>query len=160
MIDRATVDSLGDYLARIAEIIAEKGWAVQAVGGDTAAESFCYTVGLAQMGHPELWIGTLDPRQGGGILNAVAQAGIDGKVNFAPGEVDVAYSTPFRLHGPVDPEAAEAFVALRLQGDLPGIPGVEVRMLQVLWPDEAGRFPGDDGYDAGRFPQRLLEVVA
>ena len=156
-----TADPLGEYVARMAEIIAEKGWAVQAVGAATAPESFCYTVGLAQRGLPELWLGTLAPAQAGGILNAVAQAAIDGAVVLLPGAiVDVAYSTPFRLRGPVDPEAAEAFVALRLQGDLPGIPGVPVRVLQVLWPDQEGLFPDDPGYDQARFPQRLLEVTA
>jgi hypothetical protein len=140
------------------DLIAEHGWSLQTVLGDEHSYGFTYTVGLTAKGLPELLLDTLAPRQAGPVLNACA----DHMVEHGPLEVPDPsvllrlpdWSVPFRLHGPIDPQAAEAFLALRFAED----PG-EVRLLQVLWPDEEGRYPGDDGYDVETFPQRLMPVA-
>jgi hypothetical protein len=64
--------------------------------------------------------------------------------------VDAGFSVPFRLRGPVT--GAEVYIAERLQPDLP------VTVLQVLWPDPAGRFPDEPGYDHAGFPQQVLDL--
>jgi hypothetical protein len=143
-----------EYLDGLRATIAKHGWAVQGVFAAEGQEggSFSYTVGMTEAGLPELWVDSLDPRMAAGILNAVGQVQCSRGVAL-DGEVDAGYSVPFRVRGPVDNEAAEAFTALAMY---PHPQIVEVR--QVLFPDAAGRFPDEDGYDAEALPQRVLPL--
>lgn len=141
------------YLRTVVEKIIDYGWALQTVfdpDGDPA-KMFTYTAGLTDRGLPELWIATLAPEQAGRILNSVAELVVDGLPPTPGSVVDAGWSTPFRFHGPCDLEAVEVGVAVTLA------PG-PVTLLQVLWPDTAGLYPGDVGYDEARFPQRLLPL--
>lgn len=146
------------YWNEMAGMIARVGWAVQGVFGETPEDMFSYTIGLTDKGLPELWIGTLGPQQSQPVLNGLAELALSrhGRGEALPiGEpIDAEYSVPFRLRGPVDVEAAEAFGAVRWAIDKP------VTLLQVLWPDNEGRFPDQDGYDQGHFPQRVLPLAA
>lgn len=149
---RPTRAQLDAYTVQLVDIIEKVGWAVQGVFGDQdetgLAVSFCYTVGLTEASLPELFIDRLSPSQGQPILNALATKMRAGET-FAPGDtVDIEYSVPFRLRGPVDTAEAEANTARRLYG--------EIDLWQVLWPDREGRFPDEEGYDHVAFPQRLI----
>lgn len=149
-IQRKAVDG---YLQQVVDLIDKHGWAVQGVfGQDHAWEAFSYTVGLTAEGLPELWIGSLGPTQSTPILNALAERLVTERALPADEPVDVGYSVPFRIRGPVEYSAAEAFVAGRLYDD------ANVTVLQVLFPDAAGVFPDEDGYDNARFPQRVLPL--
>lgn len=143
---------MDEYLQGVAALVEQHGWAVQAVFGDQPGEAFSYTVGLTDKGLPELWLGSIGPDAATEILNACARwllaAGADGLVNGA--EFDAEFSVPFRLRGPCSLQAAEVKVAQALH------PLSEVAVWQVLWPDEAGLFPADEGYDTVKYPQRLL----
>ena len=136
------------YLANAIDLIAEHGHMIQGVIGDPP---FTYTTGLTTRALPELWLGGLTIEQGGGILNAVADRMRDHGQPPAGTPFEVGYSVDFMLHGPVDPEAAEANMAIYLYE--------EVTVMQVLWPDGDDRFPNDSEYDHLTYPQRLLPLL-
>lgn len=143
--------NLDAYLAMVRTKIDDEALVVQHVlpaGGGPGGYS--YTLGLTDEALPELWIDGLRPKHAAQILEDVAvKATVGGGVE--PGVVDVGWSTPLRIRGPVAVEEAEVFVASQMWPH----PYV-VSVMQVCWPDTAGRFPDDDGYDGARFPQRLL----
>lgn len=148
--DPAAMDA---YLGRVASIIDEHGVMLQVVFGDSVADAFTYTVGLTGRGLPELWLGTLAPAQAGPILNAAAKKQRARGGAFQPGRLDLEFSVDFRVHGPVDVDEAAVGVARQMH------PLSDVVVLQVLWPDEAGLFPDEPGYDERRFPQRVLPLA-
>ncbi len=139
-------------LGKLAELIAEHGWAVQGVFGDTRDSVFSYTVGLSERSLPEFWLGTLDPRQAQPILNNLARLALSRGRLPVDEPIDIEWSIPFRLRGPVDKQASEAFAAKALYG------WEAVEVVQVLWADRQGRFPDEEGYDGEGFPQRLLPL--
>jgi hypothetical protein len=140
------------------DIIARRGWMVQGVFGTEEspkvagfAEAFSYTVGLTKADRPELYLDMLGPQQATPILNRIAEK-VDGGWDPTHGElVDAEYSVKFRMHGPIDPDKAQMNTALRYFPD-------DVTAWQVLFPDTAGKYPGDDGYDMA-LPQRLMELA-
>lgn len=145
---------LDAYMVKMMDGIHEHGWMIQGVFG-TADDpgSFSYTAGLTGTGHPELFIDTLAPNQAGGILNAVARLVRDDKLTPRQGEqFDAEYSCPFAWHGPIDADEAEVNTTRSIYGR-------DITVWQVLWPDTEGRFPGADGYDDDRFPQRLMPLA-
>lgn len=142
-----------EYLTGLEELVAEHGFAVQGVFGDTADESFSYTVGMTKAGLPELWIATLDPRMAAQLLNALGALQLSSDKPLE-GEVDCGWTVPFQVRGPVDVEAASVGVALKLYPH-PQL----VTVSQVMFPDPAGRFPDDEaGYDFASLPQRVLAL--
>lgn len=146
--------STNPLLGALAEMVERSGWALQGVFGDTVESVFTYTVGMTERGLPELWIGSLDPSQGGAILNDLGRLHVAREGGLQPGEpVDAEWNVPFRLRGPVDPRAGTALAAFGMYGE------EAVTMLQVLWADGSGRFPDEDGYAHDVFPQRLLPLL-
>lgn len=115
---------------------------------DSPGLPFTYTVGLARLGRPELIVYGLPPDVAGHMLNVLA----DGPAPEPGADVIVWDALAVRCL-PVLPERraeAEVNTARRLYGD--------VDVWQVVFPDPAGRYPGEDGceYD-GVLP--LLSVV-
>lgn len=150
----AEQDATDRYYAQVLTKIEEHGWMVQAVMGlpdQPDVLSFCYTAGLALKGLPELYLIGLPIELGGAILNETAQQMVDTTVPVTNGQVlDLAYSTQFRVHGPIDAGQAEMFLAKRINE------GSFVAM-QVMWPDTEGRFPDEEGYDMDNYPQQVIE---
>jgi hypothetical protein len=64
-----------DYLDVLREIINGHGWAVQYVEGED--RPFAYTVGLTDLGLPELLITGLPPRTAKRLLNSIAHDMVD-----------------------------------------------------------------------------------
>jgi hypothetical protein len=140
---------------RMQGYIDQYGWGVQGVFGEKPEEMFHYTVGLHGKGLPELWVGTLAPSQAQPLLNQIARLLVDaGEPPADDQTIDVGWSIAFRLRGPVDFTASEAFTARRLAGEEPLV-------MQVLWPDSEGRWPdkASAAYDSGHYPQRVLPLV-
>lgn len=149
-----TQPQLDAYLIKLTDLIEKHGWAVQGVfptQDDPDHMAFSYTVGLTEKDKPELYLDTLGPNQGTAILNACAQAVADGIVPLHGDTLDVEFSVPFRWHGPISSREAEMNMCHRLY--------VEIEAWQVLWPDTEGKYPGDEGYDAEHFPQRLMGLA-
>lgn len=146
---------LDRVVADACELIEKHGHMVTGVFGEDVAENFCYTVGRTEADKPELWLGQLPPQLAQQILNRLA-LGLD---VTAPREVtaeEAEFSCGFRVVGPVDAQRFPLGMAARLYGREADAYSV----LQVLWPDDEGRFPGEDGYDAERFPQTVLPLAA
>lgn len=150
---RLVPQDLTAYLRLMRQRIDQHGAVVQhvlpAFGGDLG---YSYTLGLTDAGLPELWIGGLRPSRSEALLLDAARMALE-EGGIAPGELRLAWSTPFRVRGPVAVEEAAPFVAQQVWPH----PYV-VSVMQVCWPDTAGRFPDDDGYDEARFPQQLLAL--
>lgn len=142
--------AIADYLTLVRSRIEAEALVVQHVLPEPGGVGHSYTLGLTDAGLPELWLSGLAPVHAARILEDVAvKAFTEG--GLEPGFIDVGWSTSLRVRGPVALEEAEVFVALQMWPH----PFV-VSVLQVCWPDTAGRFPEDDGYDGERFPQRVL----
>lgn len=139
------------HLKHLADLIARDGFALQFVIGENPAGTFGYTVGLTARGLPELWIGSLHPQQAGEFLADIAHLQLESGKPLEPGLVDAGYTHPFRIRGPVVVDAAQVFLASAI-ADRP------VTVMQVLWCDLAGRYPGDPDYSI-RWMQRLLPLA-
>ncbi len=128
--------------------IERHGWAIVAVGSPYDRDPpWAYTVGLsARYDHPEFVItGTL----GCGALFNQLGAAVRAGERFLPGcsEVDVL-GIRARI-GSVHPDEwlSGRFAAwVDYYGAL-GPPHPEPSAVQVIWPDEQGRFPGEAGFD-------------
>ena len=100
---------------------------------------YAYTKGLhAAYDHPELLIGGLRPEQRAALLELAAELVRNGE-RFRPGieswKLARGYPARFRALDPA--------VAVRAAAEL----GADVPVLQMFWPDRAGRFPWMDGSD-------------
>lgn len=102
---------------------------------------FAYTMGRALHGKPELYmIGPIDPRQQATVLNEVAaqvESLYDGQVLEA-GAVE-GVDCALRIFTVPDLEAVE------MNGVVNKFPGASA--FQVVFPDPAGLFPGEAGFD-------------
>lgn len=120
------------------------GWAVQGVGSGLVDPSFVYTIGLwRNYQHPEIIITGVPLGLGAGILNVVGeQVGMG--VRFGceenyPGILE-NYRVAFR---PIeDPSVGHWFNVASCY-----YRGYSFKVLQMFFPDAAGRFPFDEGYD-------------
>ena len=129
-------DFMAEYVARLRGVIAEHGFAVQAVLADESSAAYCYTVGLHEsLGHEFVMAG-LDVRAMQGVLHSVIErfAGSSGPVS---GEVlDGLLANGFQLlMRPV--ESLDPFSMLR------AVYGREIAVpyWQAVWPDRDGVFP-------------------
>lgn len=106
---------------------------------------FSYTIGNYGTGLPELLILGVDPRAACGVLNAVSEA-IKSTFSEAPPQdgdlIDIGGKVPVRLRALEGLEASVAREEYLIQAggyygrdDLP--------VMQVMVPDQAGRFPDD-----------------
>jgi hypothetical protein len=125
--------------------VRDVGWSVQLIpAGEAPNEpAFAYTVGLHKSyGHPELIIFGLDHQVMHEVLNNLGERIKAGKALTARGQVaDVLVGQDVRLREVLTEESFRAYVgyARWFNG------GSTFRLLQVLWPDKDGRFPGDAG---------------
>lgn len=141
---------MADYLIGTIEKIKEHGWVIQGVFGDKDEPPFAYTVGLAGRGLPELIVSGLPMGAAQPVLNDLARRAVDGIARLEHGArfTDLlANEVPMRLIG-TDYEAAKAEtgVARNVQIIQTGDPHAEIEVLQLLWPDKEGRWPGDEGF--------------
>jgi hypothetical protein len=126
------------FLNNALTMIDKHGWQVTGVGGGAGSPPFAYTAGLTALGRPELVIAGLGFENMQAILNTVAAIGPveDGAVlsDVLGGGLKV------RIRAGKPTEALYPGTAYRLYQD-------RVQLLhQVLWPDNAGLFPGEPGF--------------
>ena len=140
-------DLIGDALAQIAD----GRWAVTGVLGDAAHPPIAYTSGLTDLGRPELVMTGLPPRLGGLLLDHAAQS-VVGDPAFGAGS-----SVPARLRRPVALRAIDVIDAgsMRLTRILYGL---RFEAVQLVWPDDEGRYPWQPGYAIPTQVQPLLGV--
>lgn len=125
----------------IHKIILEHGWMVHGVFR-TAPEDppeFAYTIGLTDAGLPELLIsGNMEPGLLMHLLNAAAKLHLADELVAGQDVEDIA-NVVFKVRacGPDAPVQQ----ARNYYGDPHGMLG-KVQVLQLIWPDERGVYPG------------------
>ncbi|MDG4795015.1 DUF4262 domain-containing protein [Micromonospora sp. WMMD1082] len=119
----------------------------------TPGAPFAYTVGLTAHGYPEFIVAGLDPGTSQALLNDLATRVFDRAERFTSGQrisdLLAGYDAVI-----VEGSATEAL--------LPGAVFARygrntVRLQQVVWPDQHGRFPWEPGYAPERHVQPILE---
>lgn len=134
--------------------IASHGWHIVGVDADDAGPGFAFSVGiLYTLGHPEILIMGLRPEVAANLINIIGDAIRAGK-SFEAGKQyrDIAVGFPL------------AFVAMdaRYFREYLGYAlwfyrALDFSVLQCIWPDKAGVFPWEPGYDSRFFDvQRVL----
>lgn len=134
--------------------IARVGWSVIGIEESEEGPQYAFSVGMGYtLGTPEIAIMGLRFATAGHIINDIGELMRSGRV-FAPGERsdEVVASFPVEFIEIAPRFYAEYFGYARWLNR-----GNDFRMLQCVWPDKSGVFPGEEGYEAGFFAlQRLL----
>lgn len=111
----------------------------------------CYTTGLTGVGHPELVIVGLPPDVSMFLLNAVAHQVTGHHRDLIPGLPVPDLEWDLMVQEIPNPGMilfdANGYYDRPWQASVPA--------LQVIWPDEDGRFPGEPGHDPGVVAQPL-----
>lgn len=158
------------YMSWVAATVGEHGWAVTGRHGDEAAPPWAYSVGMwVSRQVPELVLCGLPVDNGAAIINAIGAGVADGGC-LGPGDVigdaflsDLLApsrraaaregcfpggSRPARLAlRPVEPSWRVTDGLLGISNAFYGM--VRPPYLQVVWSDGNGRFPWDQGFQAG-----------
>jgi hypothetical protein len=142
------------YMAKVRATIAEHGVCIQFVGAGDDELAFAYTVGLGGQDQPEFLVFNLGPPTAAGVLNDLARRVLHGEAGYSHGDTlhHLVRDFPVRLVRVAD-SSQHLTVANRLYrgGGRPPIPA-----LQIVLPDEGGRWPWQDG---NTFFQPLLGPV-
>lgn len=156
--DHANEDNFVDgFLTKVEANIEKYGHSGIQILGDDPENTFTYTVGLSDVHWPELIIFGIEPNNALSIINSVVSHLRSTETRPTAGMViDKALSVPVKLGAIPHDEVLEHFkVALRRANEK-GSNDEAIAGLQIVWPDTAGLFPGDDGYDSENFPQKVL----
>lgn len=149
----ATPDTMDATRARIDGFIRDIGHAVITIAPDENGDTRSYTVGLAENGWPELVLSNLG-MQGQTILNAVVTWLRSKERRPTHGLlITQAMSVPLRLRRIDNVEGLARVASERLKRTGSALP---FELMQVMWPDEQGRFADERGYDERRLPQHVL----
>lgn len=135
-----------DYLGTLRDIITKYRWAIQFVEGDRPS---AYTIGLHDLGLPELLTTGLNPQKSARLLNSIAKDILNGSTRLQPG-MHIDHRDEFVLEVvEVDHPAVHLPFAL-------GIFGEPIRALQLVWTDDRRKWPWDRGWSHGRRRQPVL----
>ncbi|MGW4096512.1 DUF4262 domain-containing protein [Mycobacterium sp. NPDC004974] len=138
-----------DYLDILRDIIKDHGWAVQFVENDK--RPYAYTVGLHDMGLPELLITGMPAQASARVLNSLAhQITEDG--TFLQPAMHIDYQDEF-LFEVVEVEHPDVHLKFAVELCSP-----RIRAFQLVWTDDRGRWPWDRGWSHGRCRQPVLGV--
>lgn len=146
-------ESTNDVERRVVDDIAKLGWhGVSRFPGEAQIDHY-YTVGLQQTyGHPEVLIVGLAGDVAHGMGHSAVEA-IENGAALSDGQRSDAILEGYDVvYAAIDQTTADRWLPLATWY-------YEKRpwtALQLIWPDRAGRFPDQDGYDAERSPQELL----
>ncbi|WP_435204950.1 DUF4262 domain-containing protein [Micromonospora sp. bgisy143] len=149
--------NIDDFLRRQDQIIDTIDWAVTHVlptddDPDTSVP-FAYTVGLTAHDHPELIAAGLPPEVAHSLLNDLALRIYDTAERFTHGQRIsdlIAGYDAIIIDGPPTDELLPGMAINRYGRD-------RVRLQQMVWPDQQGRFPWDNGYT---FDPRAQPLIA
>ncbi len=82
--------SFDEVLFHVHGSIERAGWAVVPVSGDRRTRSWAYTIGLVELGHPELAVVGLRPESAGHLLNSIGDMVLQGH-RFTAGGTSVGF---------------------------------------------------------------------
>ncbi len=140
-----------DELRRLAEIredVSAFGWSGMSVGAREGCPAFEYTVGLTRIGHPELVVFGLSPGTRHGLLSKFVRC-VESGSRFREGDrcSDVVPGSAFAVCQVHERHFADHVGYAMWYHRAEALPG-ELEVLQIVWPDEAGLFPWEPGFDA------------
>lgn len=145
---RGTIE---EYLDSLRETIRDHRWVVQYVESPTSPSA--YTIGLHDLGHPELLITGLAPDVAARVLNSIGHMIADDGTVLVPG-TQIDYEDRFLIEViEVDHPDVHLTFAVRIL-DSP------FRAVQLVWADNYARWPWDPGWDNGRRRQPVFGVRA
>ncbi|MET0133523.1 MAG: DUF4262 domain-containing protein, partial [Kibdelosporangium sp.] len=130
----------------LAANVTKHGWAVMAIPADESSAGWAFTVGLWHTYRaPELAIFGLDSTVARDCLNTIGDQVQAGRVPAAGDELaDVLTNGYVVALRPVDEGWRKAFLGASV--GYYRATGPPVPYLQVLWPDRAGKYPGDNDF--------------
>jgi len=136
------------------ETIRRVGWALQYVfdGEDEQVPPYCYTIGLHELGHPELLVVGLDHGTAAHLLNTVGERIRHGEW-LRVGDVLTVDERSNRLEVRTVPNPGDILFSANRhyrRADEDSIPAY-----QLVWHDMNGRFPWDAGYELPAWRQPL-----
>jgi hypothetical protein len=144
----------GVAMHEVAGEVSTVGWAVQASSGNQVTPPWAYTVGLwANYQAPELVISGLPTGQMIAMLHAVAERIAAGTLVTIANAIGGICPCPLTAR-PVHASWRETSV-FAVSDSYYGY--VRPRYVQVVWPDQRGRYPGQLGF-SGRQPMLWLPV--
>jgi hypothetical protein len=111
---------------------------------------FCYTTGLFGVGHAELVVHGLERAAAARTLDDVAHRVLDHGHDLVPGQVLEAGGTTFL----VEEILCSGMVFFEAHSFYDRRPWESMAAYQLVWADQEGRFPWDDGHVPGRWVQR------
>lgn len=131
--------------ARIAGNVRRTGVSLEFIIGDCAVESpsFCYTVGLFGLRHPELLIFVADPQTANAVLNDLARQVRAGR-DLVPGEIVTFEEWSHRLLVEEVPNPGDIVFAANRHYVRPD--KFSVPVLQLSLDCVHGQLPGEPGY--------------
>jgi hypothetical protein len=138
-------EQFDDVDRRVLADIAEHGWSDIAVFPTEQHQGlpFNYTVGVAELGHPELLVVGMNNHQGHLVLNAAVNY-LNSEGRLVPGSYCDQVLEGYRVGvvKVVDPldESHMMSMAHRFYG--------EVEAVQIVWPDRNDRFPWHADFEA------------
>lgn len=142
------------YAMQVRAIVDKAGWMIQGVfpTEDSSGVHFGYTVGFTSFGLPELCMTGVPPEVYQGVLNWVGQKVYDGRrfvhgETFGPEEDDGPAGYLFMVvEGPASEDTVWPGTARMLYG------AENVRLQQIVWQSEEGRWPWEAHYDGPEQP--------
>jgi len=157
--DARTLSWIDQYNAHITQTIRRHGLFIQYVGGESCSKpgchptedepTFAYTVGLFGLGHPELLIFGVTP---GEAVTTFLELGdrVLGGEHLIPGRAVGLRASRYVIEEVPNPGE----IVFRANDFYQRAHQFSVPVLQLTYPDAAGRFPWDDGCEvAARQPR-------
>jgi len=150
--------SYPEYLARMARLADEYGWAVQGIERERDRPPWAYTVGLTRHDRPELLITGLPLRRSTELLNGMAahllrctdsRSASSARDTPAPGEQMRLVDGPLVEFVEVEHPEVHLLTAIALHG-------AGVRGLQMVWADDRDQWPWERGFRGRRGGQPVL----
>jgi hypothetical protein len=137
-----------EYLAHMAGLIEQYGWAVQNVERSGAYPQWAYTVGLSAQDEPELVVTGLPPERAAALLNSMASHVLH-DASPRPGErIQLNTGRLLEIVELSEP-SAHLHTATSLYG--PHVAGI-----QLVYADDRGHWPWEVGYRGGKGGQPVL----
>jgi len=150
MTDHECIHCSGHDVEQVmSEKIAEHGWTATGVKSDRGHFPFVYTTGLTKLGQPELIMIGIPIQLGYGVIQDTIDAMHEGLVleagktypNLVSGDYELAV---VEVIDPLNPEYPQSCTTIFY--------GETFRSYQLVWPDQKGRYPWDEGSQVSEQP--------
>lgn len=139
----------GEYLDELRSTIRDHGWAVQFVESDQ--RPLAYTIGLHDKGLPELLVTGMHAQTATKLLNAIGHQMVYEGMVLQPAEhIDCGGRFLLEVVEVEHPDVHLKFAV--------GLQGSSIRAFQLVWADDAGRWPWDRRWGHGRRRQPVLGI--